>query len=281
MGNTIIKCKRCGASCKVDALRDSKAKMLRHSKEPKGVCVNCAVHDWMRNTYPVNLILAQSRSGPKSLLIPQIQELLTIGELVERARNAGVQTIVEGPGHIPLDEIEANVKIAKAICKGAPFYVLGPLVTDIAPGYDHIVGAIGGAIAAMAGADYLCYVTPTEHIGLPDVEDVREGVIVSRIAAHAADLVRRKEVAVKWDNEMSKARSEFDWEKQISLAPDRLQSNLPRGPAFLFLKSLNARIRSTSASISACRSASVMAQPHTKAFPCCLASMKLAVYRPT
>lgn len=150
--------------------------------------------------------------------IPQIQELLTIGELVERARNAGVQTIVEGPGHIPLDEIEANVKLEKAICKGAPFYVLGPLVTDIAPGYDHIVGAIGGAIAAMAGADYLCYVTPTEHIGLPDVEDVREGVIVSRIAAHAADLVRRREVAVKWDNEMSKARSEFDWEKQISLA---------------------------------------------------------------
>lgn len=150
--------------------------------------------------------------------IPQIQELLTIGELVERARNVGVQTIVEGPGHIPLDEIDANVKLEKAICKGAPFYVLGPLVTDIAPGYDHIVGAIGGAIAAMAGADYLCYVTPTEHIGLPDVEDVREGVIVSRIAAHAADLVRRREVAVKWDNEMSKARSEFDWEKQISLA---------------------------------------------------------------
>ena len=149
---------------------------------------------------------------------PQIQELLIIGELVERARNAGVQTIVEGPGHIPLDEIEANVKLEKAICKGAPFYVLGPLVTDIAPGYDHIVGAIGGAIAAMAGADYLCYVTPTEHIGLPDVEDVREGVIVSRIAAHAADLVRRREVAVKWDNEMSEARSKFDWEKQISLA---------------------------------------------------------------
>jgi len=149
---------------------------------------------------------------------PQIQELLTIGELVERARNAGVQTIVEGPGHIPLDEIEANVRLEKAICKGAPFYVLGPLVTDIAPGYDHIVGAIGGAVAAMSGADYLCYVTPTEHLGLPDVEDVREGVIVTRIAAHAADLVRRREDAVKWDNEMSKARSEFDWEKQISLA---------------------------------------------------------------
>jgi len=150
--------------------------------------------------------------------IPQIQELLTIGELVERARNAGVQTIVEGPGHIPLDQIETNVRLEKAICKGAPFYVLGPLVTDIAPGYDHIVGAIGGAIAAMAGADYLCYVTPTEHIGLPDVEDVKEGVIVTRIAAHAADLVRKREVAVKWDNEMSHARSEFDWEKQISLA---------------------------------------------------------------
>jgi len=149
---------------------------------------------------------------------PQIQELLTIGELVERARNAGVQTIVEGPGHIPLDQIEANVRLEKAICKGAPFYVLGPLVTDIAPGYDHIVGAIGGAIAAMAGADYLCYVTPTEHIGLPDVEDVKEGVIVTRIAAHAADLVRRRDSSIEWDNEMSKARADFDWEKQISLA---------------------------------------------------------------
>jgi len=149
---------------------------------------------------------------------PQIQELLTIGELVERARNADVQTIVEGPGHIPLDQIEANVRLEKAICKGAPFYVLGPLVTDIAPGYDHIVGAIGGAIAAMAGADYLCYVTPTEHIGLPDVEDVKEGVIVTRIAAHAADLVRRRDSSIEWDNEMSKARADFDWEKQISLA---------------------------------------------------------------
>jgi len=149
---------------------------------------------------------------------PQIQELLTIGELVDRARDVGVQTIVEGPGHIPLDQIEANVRLEKSVCKGAPFYVLGPLVTDIAPGYDHIVGAIGGAIAAMAGADYLCYVTPTEHIGLPDVEDVREGVIVTRIAAHAADLVRRRDVAAEWDYEMSKARSEFDWGKQISLA---------------------------------------------------------------
>ncbi|MFQ6053135.1 MAG: phosphomethylpyrimidine synthase ThiC [Candidatus Bathyarchaeia archaeon] len=145
---------------------------------------------------------------------PQIQELLIIGELVERARAAGVQAMVEGPGHIPLDQIEANVKLEKSICKGAPFYVLGPL----APGYDHIVGAIGGAVAAMSGADFLCYVTPAEHIGLPDVEDVREGVLVARIAAHAADLVRRKEVAAQWDYEISKARSKLDWEEQARLA---------------------------------------------------------------
>jgi len=113
---------------------------------------------------------------------PQVHELLIIGELLERARAAGVQAMVEGPGHVPLDEVAANVKLQKSVCKGAPFYVLGPLVTDVAPGYDHIVGAIGGAVAAMAGANYLCYVTPTEHIGLPDVEDVREGVIVTKIA---------------------------------------------------------------------------------------------------
>ena len=149
---------------------------------------------------------------------PQIQELITIGELVDRARAAGVQAMVEGPGHVPLDQIDANVKMEKAVCKGAPFYVLGPLVTDVAPGYDHIVGAIGGAVAAMAGADYLCYVTPTEHIGLPDVEDVREGVIVSRIAAHAGDLVRRRDKAIVWDNDMSKARADLDWRKQIDLS---------------------------------------------------------------
>ena len=149
---------------------------------------------------------------------PQIQELITIGELVDRARAAGVQAMVEGPGHVPLDQIDANVKMEKAICKGAPFYVLGPLVTDVAPGYDHIVGAIGGAVAAMAGADYLCYVTPTEHIGLPDVEDVREGVIVSRIAAHAGDLVRRRDKAIVWDNDMSKARADLDWQRQIDLS---------------------------------------------------------------
>ena len=149
---------------------------------------------------------------------PQIQELITIGELVDRARAAGVQVMVEGPGHVPIDQIDANVKLEKAVCKGAPFYVLGPLVTDIAPGYDHIVGAIGGAVAAMAGADYLCYVTPTEHIGLPDVEDVREGVIVSRIAAHAGDLVRRRDKAIVWDNDMSKARADLDWQRQMDLS---------------------------------------------------------------
>ncbi|MFH2110845.1 MAG: phosphomethylpyrimidine synthase ThiC [Candidatus Bathyarchaeota archaeon] len=149
---------------------------------------------------------------------PQIQELIIIGELVDRARAAGVQAMVEGPGHVPIDQIDANVKLEKAVCKGAPFYVLGPLVTDVAPGYDHIVGAIGGAVAAMAGADYLCYVTPTEHIGLPDVEDVREGVIVSRIAAHVGDLVRRRDKAIVWDNDMSKARAELDWQRQIDLS---------------------------------------------------------------
>ncbi len=120
----------------------------------------------------------------------QISELIILGELVKRARKAGVQTMVEGPGHVPMDQIAANVRMQKTICDGAPFYVLGPLVTDIAPGYDHITGAIGGAIAAFAGADFLCYVTPAEHLGLPDLEDVKEGLIASKIAAHAADIAR-------------------------------------------------------------------------------------------
>ncbi|MEM2094029.1 MAG: phosphomethylpyrimidine synthase [Candidatus Bathyarchaeia archaeon] len=152
--------------------------------------------------------------------IPQIQELLIIGELVERARRAGVQAMVEGPGHVPLDQIEANVRLEKSICKEAPFYVLGPLVTDVAPGYDHIVSAIGGAVAAMCGADFICYVTPAEHIALPDVDDVREGVLIARIAAHAADLVRRREIASQWDYKISKARSELDWEAQSKLSID-------------------------------------------------------------
>lgn len=148
----------------------------------------------------------------------QVEELLTLGELVERAREAGVQVIVEGPGHLPMDHIEANVKLEKSLCKGAPFYVLGPLVTDLGAGYDHITGAIGGAIAAAAGADFLCYVTPSEHLSLPDADDVREGVIASRIAAHAADIVKGVKGAAQLDLGMSMARKQLDWEKQAALA---------------------------------------------------------------
>jgi phosphomethylpyrimidine synthase len=153
----------------------------------------------------------------------QVEELLTLGELVPRAQQAGVQVMIEGPGHLPLNQIEANVQLEKAICKGAPFYVLGPLVTDIAAGYDHITGAIGGAIAAAAGADFLCYVTPAEHLSLPDPEDVRQGVIASRIAAHAADIVKGVKGAQEWDIKMSMARKKLDWEEQarLSLDPER------------------------------------------------------------
>jgi phosphomethylpyrimidine synthase len=153
---------------------------------------------------------------------PQVEELLVIGELVDRARDAGVQVMVEGPGHLPLNQIEANVRLEKAICKGAPFYVLGPLVTDVAAGYDHITGAIGGAIAAAAGTDFLCYVTPAEHLSLPDPEDVRQGVIASRIAAHAADIVKGVKGASEWDRKMAVARKKLDWEEQarLSLNPE-------------------------------------------------------------
>ena len=150
----------------------------------------------------------------------QIEELLAIGELVNRARQSGVQAMVEGPGHLPLNHIEANVKLEKAICKGAPFYVLGPLVTDIAAGYDHITGAIGGAIAASAGADFLCYVTPAEHLSLPDPDDVRQGVIASRIAAHAADIVKGVKGAAERDKKMAIARKKLDWEEQAQLSLD-------------------------------------------------------------
>ncbi len=150
----------------------------------------------------------------------QVQELLTLGELTERAWEAGVQVIIEGPGHVPMNQIETNVILQKKLCKGAPFYVLGPLVTDIAAGYDHIACAIGGAIAGMAGADFLCYVTPAEHLRLPSVEDVKEGVIANRIAAHAADIARGNKRAIKWDLEMSEARKALDWKKQISLSID-------------------------------------------------------------
>ena len=151
---------------------------------------------------------------------PQIEELLTIGELVDRAQAAGVQAMVEGPGHIPLNQIEANVTLEKSVCKGAPFYVLGPLVTDIGAGYDHITGAIGGAIAGAAGADFLCYVTPAEHLSLPDVEDVRQGIMASRIAAHAADIVKGVKGAKEWDRNMAIARKKLDWPAQVNLCLD-------------------------------------------------------------
>ena len=154
----------------------------------------------------------------------QVEELLVIGELVQRAWQAGVQVMVEGPGHLPLNQIEANVRLEKAICKGAPFYVLGPLVTDVAAGYDHITGAIGGAIAAAAGADFLCYVTPSEHLSIPDAEDVRQGVIASRIAAHAADIAKGVKNAADWDRKMSIARKELDWEEQARLSLDSERS---------------------------------------------------------
>jgi phosphomethylpyrimidine synthase len=128
--------------------------------------------------------------------------------------------MVEGPGHLPLNQIEANVRLQKSICKEAPFYVLGPLVTDVAAGYDHITGAIGGAIAATAGADFLCYVTPSEHLGLPDPEDVRQGVIASRIAAHAADIAKGVPGAADWDRKMSLARKRLDWDEQVKLSID-------------------------------------------------------------
>lgn len=150
----------------------------------------------------------------------QFQELITLGKLVDEARSAGVQVLVEGPGHMPFDQIEANVKVEKEICAGAPFYVLGPLVTDVAPGYDHITAAIGGTMAAAAGADFLCYVTPREHLGLPTTADVHDGVIVCRIAAHAADIVKGVPGAAEWDLEMAKARKSLDWESQQRLAID-------------------------------------------------------------
>lgn len=150
----------------------------------------------------------------------QIAELIVLGELVERARRAGVQVMVEGPGHVPLDQVAANVQLQKSLCKGAPFYVLGPLVTDIAPGYDHITAAIGGAVAAMAGADFLCYVTPAEHLGLPTENDVREGVMACRLAGHAADIVKGVPGAKEWDYAMSMARKALDWNRQKELALD-------------------------------------------------------------
>ena len=152
--------------------------------------------------------------------IPQIEELVTLGELTMRAWEKNVQIMIEGPGHMPLNQIRANMEIEQTICKGAPFYVLGPLVTDVAPGYDHITAAIGGAIAATYGASFLCYVTPAEHLRLPNLEDVKEGIIASKIAAHAADVANGLPGASDWDYEMSEARRNLDWDRQFELAID-------------------------------------------------------------
>ena len=153
----------------------------------------------------------------------KFQELLIIGELVERARGAGVQTMVEGPGHMPLNDIRSNIEVMKVVTREAPYFVLGPLVTDIAPGYDHFVAGIGGAIAGYHGADFLCYVTPAEHLSLPNVNDVREGVVACRIAAHAADLARGIDREI--DHRFSNAREKLDWETMFNLAIDNKKPN--------------------------------------------------------
>jgi phosphomethylpyrimidine synthase len=158
----------------------------------------------------------------------QIQELLVLGELTQRGWDAGVQIMIEGPGHVPLDQVEANILLEKKLCKGAPFYVLGPLVTDIAAGYDHIACAIGGALAGKAGADFLCYVTPAEHLKLPSPEDVREGVVAARIAAHAADIARGHKGAIAQDRKMAEARNRLDWNTQMRLAIDPIRARAYR-----------------------------------------------------
>ena len=150
----------------------------------------------------------------------QIDELIVLGELTKRAWKRNVQVMIEGPGHMAIDEIEANVVLQKRICHGAPFYVLGPLVTDIAPGYDHITSAIGGALASSKGVDFLCYVTPAEHLRLPNLEDMKEGIIATKIAAHAGDIAKNVAGAREWDNKMSKARVDLDWEEMFRLCID-------------------------------------------------------------
>lgn len=156
----------------------------------------------------------------------QVQELLILGELCAEATRQGVQVMIEGPGHVPLNQIETNIMLEKKLCNDAPFYVLGPIVTDVAPGYDHITSAIGGALAGYCGADFICYVTPSEHLGLPTAQDVREGVVVARIAAHAADVAKGNRKAIERDAEMSRYRKALDWEGQIKMAidPDKIRS---------------------------------------------------------
>jgi phosphomethylpyrimidine synthase len=160
----------------------------------------------------------------------QVQELIVLGELAKRARDYGVQVMIEGPGHVPIRDIEANIQLQKRLCNGAPFYVLGPLPTDIAPGYDHLTSAIGGAIAGAAGADFLCYVTPSEHLRLPTLEDVKEGIIAAKIAAHIADIAKQLPGAMEKDIKMAKYRKEFNWQGQIdvSIDPERTKAWLER-----------------------------------------------------
>lgn len=150
----------------------------------------------------------------------QIEELIVLGELTKRAWERNVQVIIEGPGHMAINEIAANMVLEKRLCHGAPFYVLGPIVTDVAPGYDHITSAIGGAIAAANGADFLCYVTPAEHLRLPDLDDMKEGIIAAKIAAHAADIAKGIKGSREWDYKMSEARKNLDWEKMFEIAMD-------------------------------------------------------------
>lgn len=174
-------------------------------------------------TYDVTISLGdacRSGCGHDSTDAIQIAELITLGELVVRARKAGVQVMVEGPGHMPLNDIRMNVEVAKKLCHGAPLYVLGPIVTDVAPGYDHITAAIGGTLSAACGADFLCYVTPAEHLRLPDIQDVHEGIVASKIACHAADIVKKVPGAAQRDEEMSWARRRVDFKRMIPLAID-------------------------------------------------------------
>ena len=170
----------------------------------------------------------RSGCGHDSTDAVQISELIILGELVLRAREAGVQIMVEGPGHMPIHDIRMNVEIAKKLCHGAPLYVLGPIVTDVAPGYDHITAAIGGALSASCGADFLCYVTPAEHLRLPDLSDVREGIVSSKIACHAADLAKKVKDAHVWDEQMSWARRDVDFSRMIPLALDPEKANAYR-----------------------------------------------------
>lgn len=160
----------------------------------------------------------------------QIQELILLGELTKRARAKGVQVMIEGPGHVPINDIVANIQLQKTLCNGAPFYVLGPLPTDIAPGYDHITAAIGGAIAGAAGADFLCYVTPSEHLRLPTIEDVKEGVIASRIAAHISDIAKNIPGALDKDRMMATFRKDFNWQGQVnaSINPEKTEKYLEK-----------------------------------------------------